>query len=276
MSRQLIVALSFLLGGAVTAHGAVTTSISSSAGSLYSTGSIASFEPTGEDMVGMQVKATFANGFAETRSWVAGAVGSKMGSATGTSLVNGWSLTEGPGASFAGDTYGGEWKLTVNPTNTSSSPLTELLLMGVPGKTLFDLKDPSDLTSGAGVDPNVFTPGSEKGWTFEIFNASAFPPSYNLNVHASFENAVQVGVGPVQYDLFTTLRLTMTGPTAGSGLNRGFTLVFYQDTDLAGGPVIVTPPVPEPTSLCLFAGLAIVGGWSCRRRLCSTQPAALA
>jgi hypothetical protein len=242
---------------------AITTSITSSTGTVFGVDSIATFEPTGEDMAGMQVQVTFADGFTQTQAWIAGPVGSKSGSASGATAAHGWSLTEQPGLTLAGDTFGGKWSLTVSQFNSSSAPITEVLLFGTPGHTVFDLKDPSESPLASGMGSLAFTPGSERGWTFEVFNESIFS-AYNLNINASYENAVQVGSHAIENDIFTTLRLSFSGDNPGDGLRRGYTLVFFQDTDLAGLPP--NHPVPEPSSLVVFAGLAAIGGWRLRRR----------
>ena len=267
MTIRFLVALACCaLAAAAPAQAAITTSISTNTGTPFNVGSIATFEPTGENMAGMQVTVTFADGFTESQTWVAGAVGSKSGSAGGTSAAHGWSLTEQPGIGFAGDTFGGKWSLTVGRFNTSASPVKEVLLYGPSGNTLFDLKDPTEplLTPGIGV--KEFTPGSERGWSFETFNTTGFPASYNLHIGASYENAVQVAGQPAQDDLYTTLRLSFSGDQPAAGLNRGYTLVFFQDTDLAGGTPTQLSVVPEPSSLIMFAGLAVIGGWQLRRR----------
>ena len=248
---------------AVPLHAAITTSISSSTGTVFGVDNIATFEPTGEDMAGMQVTVTFADGFTETQSWMAGPVGSKSGSASGTTAAHGWSLAEQPGMTLAGDTFGGKWSLTVSQQNTSLAPLTEVRLFGTPGHTVFDLKDPNEAPLTPGMGTLAFTPGSERGWTFELFNDSIFS-AVNLTVHASYEHAVQVASNPVERDVYTTLLLKFSGDTPNRGLDKGYTLVFFQDTDLA----VIPPnhPVPEPSSLVVFAGLAAIGGWRVRRR----------
>ena len=73
---------------------------------------------------------------------------------------------------------------------------------------------------------------------------------------------MQVGSHAIENDIFTTLRLSFSGDNPGDGLRRGYTLVFFQDTDLAGSPP--NEPVPEPSSLAVFASLAAIGGWRLR------------
>src|SRR5688572_29131964 len=105
MKRSLLALAVSACPVAAPVQAAITTSISSSTGTFYGVDSIATFEPTGENMAGMQVTVTFADGFTQTQSWIAGATGSKSGSASGTTAAHGWSLTEQPGTTLAGDTF---------------------------------------------------------------------------------------------------------------------------------------------------------------------------
>jgi hypothetical protein len=257
MIRRSLVAVVILTAGTVPAEAVVFSTITTNPGTLVTTGVVDSFSPRGSDMDGMEVTVRFADGDTQTATW--GDLVPGSGSASGTTTFGKqWSLSQ------SGDTFGtagSGWNLTVQ--SSLGVPLVELVLNGVPGDTMFDLKDPGDLTPGIG--SLEFTPGSERGWTLEVLNGAPGGPfgGFNLNLGVSYEDAVKVGANPVLNDLYTTLKLTFGGDQ--NGLPDGFTLLFYQDTDLSAEP-FNQPDLPEPSSLLIFAGLGAIAGGGCWRR----------
>ena len=183
-------------------------------------------------MDGMEVTATFFDGFTETILWAD--TGATSGAASGTN----WSLSE------SGDTYGGIWSLS----HTRSSGMTGLLIDAGKGDTVYD------------VGSSASTLGSASGWTFQATGGSA----NSLNLLATYRDQVALsGDSPVG-DLWRFLELDFQNIPLASGA----TLTYITDTDnikFAGD----IQPIPEPSTLIiwsLLAGIGVAFGWRRRRK----------
>lgn len=175
------------------------------------------FSTTGAMMDGMSVSAFFAGGFNETLFWAD--TGATSGGVTGT----GWSL------SLTGDTFSASWNFLMGP---NSGQITQLVLNGGTGFTVFDR-----------TEPNPGTAGSAQGRDFVFSDAT-------IDALVTYSNPVAIiPDGPVN-DLWNivTVDFGTTGPRTNFSFN--------QDTD---NDSRITVTVPEPATLGLFGlGLAFV------------------
>jgi hypothetical protein len=151
----------------------------------------------GDDMVGMSVKASFANNTNQTVFWQA--TGPQAGAALGTD----WSL------SLSGDSFNSNWTLS----NSTGVPMISLLIDPFPGETVFDTLDTFT------TPPN--TPGSENG-------AAEFADPLT----GTYTNLVGIiGDASSPYgDLYQLLEVTF-GPNY---LASGDRVTFIADTDSIG------------------------------------------
>ena len=183
-------------------------------------------------MAGMSVTAYFGAS-SETVSWAV--TGAGAGSAVGSS----WSINE------SGDTFGGSWNLASSTTQS----MTRLVINGQPGDTMFDVAIDSsgNILSGDGGSSGVHgTDGSALGWTFDT--------NTNINMTATYRNAVALGAATPVGDLYTTLDMVFT-----DGLAIGAGLSFISDTDSAETAGDITPSVPEPTTFIIWSLLGAIG-----------------
>ena len=203
---------------------------------------IADFSPSGASMIGMKVTATFENGTSETLSW--SSINTTTWGVQKTNTTNGWSLFE------SGNTYYDSWTLT-----STSAAIQKIVLDGLPGDTVFDTSHLTETFSSNGNQityPIAGTAGSMQGWTFSETGSSPYPNTYTVTysgaIYLKGENWADSPVG----DLYRYLTIDF-GTTS---FNAGSKLTFRADTDKM-------TPVPEPTTLLLFAtglaGLAAVG-----------------
>jgi PEP-CTERM motif-containing protein len=238
------------------ARAALTVQVSP--GSTFSVPNVVDFSPTGFDMTGLKVTATFSNGSTDTAFWTVPGSPLNPGAYGST-----WSLSE------SGDTFFNAWHLQYSGTQLK---LTNLLIEGGSfGHTLFDLQGLGRTTAGAvtpgNADAVTGTTGSERGYTFDPVdpniatnNSTLFP---GLDVSSTYSNLVKLDAAssPVG-DLFTTLQIDFS-PQPGGGLLGDFfgpiEFDFYADTDLWGTEQAA--PIPEPSSLVLCAGLGLIGAW---------------
>lgn len=212
---------------------------------------LTSYQTNFNDLGGMVVDWTFANGNTGTGVW--GSLGGGDWGVSGTNFQ-----LSGNGSS---DTFFSHWTL-------EAKKLSSFTVYGAPGLGIFDI-----WTSPTG------TPGSDIGQPFDIegFNGCGFfciAYGDQWNTVATYSNPVGVaGAAPVG-DLYATLNVAF-GTTFGTrncrigffGCND-YDINFLQDMDNApaGGSIgIPQETVPEPATMTLLAtGLA--GMAAARRR----------
>ena len=206
---------------------------------------IPEFQPVGFEMSGMVVTVLFEDNKEKNYIWP-DLQGDLVGVSDSTSGF-GWSLSL-PGDL---DTYYDGWTLA-----STSATIKKIVIDAVRGYTV---SDTSHLL-GTYVDgynktvtyPIQGTNGSMQGWTFSETGSSPYPNTYTVTysgaIYLKGENWADSPVG----DLYRYLTIDF-GTTS---FNAGSKLTFRADTDKM-------TPVPEPTTLLLFAtglaGLAAVG-----------------
>lgn len=181
------------------------------------------YSTSGAMMSGMSVTATFSGGFTETRSWAT--TGLNAGGVTGT----GWEL------SLLGDTYSASWIFTMSGVAASPVPITQLILNGNPGYTVFDRTYPSTGTAGS-------AQGNDLSFSDSLIDAQV---TYSDQVSISSDAAVG--------DLWHMVTVDFT-----NGLASNF--IFYQDTDNDSR----YGQVPEPAMLGLL-GIGLLAAGLARR-----------
>ena len=179
---------------------------------------LTNFATLGSQMAGLTVKATFSTGFTETLAWTT------TGATSGQVLGTGWNLT------LTGDTFTDPWKFGFLGAAGALGQLTQLVMNGVPGLTVFDT-----------TDPNTGTDGSSTGRDFELFGGTCG----SCDAVATYSRGVAVVPNAIVGDIFhvLTVEFGQTGPRTA--------FEFRQDTDNDSRITL-----PEPGSLAL-SGLAI-------------------
>ncbi len=236
---------------------AASITINANPGTLYATTALSSFETSGADMVGMQVRAVIA-GQSYNGVWTQQDGGFLGGFADGGYVM--WDTTGGdPSLAIAGqffgtsDTFFDQWQLNV----TAGDTLQDLYFFGAPGRTVFDRTNPS-----------TGTPGSDQGMDFSGFctvsGGGCSTSSPSGNIVATYSDLLRIGSAAPVGDLYVSLHLDFKGVTGGGLAANDYR--FNLDTDNAAvGAVILPVDVPEPTSMALL-GAAVLFGLSRRLR----------
>lgn len=247
--------LFLLAAGLLAAPALRAQSVVLDAGTTYVTSGLSSASTTGSAMAGLQVTAVFADGASATGVW--GDLGDDL---FGVSTQR-FRLAVGADAN-TGSPFDFRWTLD----NLWSGGLTQLVLAGAGGRTVFDVNGDETLTENsalgiplrfAGVDP----------WTDSPYAATAT---------ATYRNAVAlVGAAPLG-DVFEQVDLLFGGA---SPLAGGSSIAFDLDTDSIGEGATLDPQggagggggpattVPEPATVALVGGgLLLLGGVRARRR----------
>jgi len=204
-------------------------SVSFLAGTTNNTDSLTGFGTTGDLMAGMDVTAHFADGSSESTTWTS--LGFPAGNAVGAD----WSIFE------SGDTFGSHWILS----NDTGKTMSRVVIDAGPGDTVFD------------TDSSIFgTPGSARGWTFEVVSDHSA-----LDIMATYVDEVALtGDTPVG-DLYRFLDIDFHA----TGLASGGDLRWISDTDNIAFAGDLTP-IPEPSTLLVLSLGGLLGTAVRRRR----------
>jgi hypothetical protein len=197
-------------------------------GVVNQTTALTAFSTSGDQMSGMLVHATYANGSSADAVWVATGVGAGQAAS-----VSGYVLLE------SGDTFNNIWTLR----NDYTSPLTSLSIDAGPGDTVFDTIALGDIEG---------TSGSARGLSFTADSS--------WNIVATYSDAVALtGFAPVG-DLFRRLTIQFV-----DGLAVDSRLTFNADTDNALIPDDITPVVPLPAAV--WSGGLLLGAFGLTKKL---------
>jgi hypothetical protein len=220
-------------------------------GTQYNAAAISSTSTFGNQMTGMQVTWTYADG----GGTFSGIWGNLVGDNWGVADAEGFSLGF---ASFQ-ETFNGSWLLTSGTTKR----LASVRINGAPGKTMFDCGWYVTGRCASGLGDAEGTAGSNLGRTFQRNTG------YTGAVMGVYSNAIGIGGNAPGGDLFEQLEITFVG-----GMVANSWYSFYADTDNSDlgqpppsvvGPVVVTP---EPaTWAMMLVGMTLMCVVRARRRV---------
>ena len=149
------------------------------------------------------------------------------------------------------DTYLGGWTL-----ESTSATIKKIVIDAVRGDTVFDTSHLVEDVNGE-LSPIPGTLGSMQGWTFSETGSSPYLNTYTITYSGAIYLRGEDWADPPVGDLYRYLTIDF-GTTS---FNAGSKLTFRADTDKM-------TPVPEPTTLLLFAtGLAGLVAVGRRRRI---------
>lgn len=186
-------------------------------------GGLTGYSTSGDQMSGMTVTASFSSGVTETRSWATTGAGS--GGVTGT----GWGL------SLTGDTYSAPWDFTMSAVAGNLGLITQLILNGNTGYTVFDRTNPSWGTDGSAQGVDLWFADS------------------SIDALVTYSDQVSITPNAAVGDLWHIVTVDFT-----SAIGSSFT--FYQDTDNDSR----LGQVPEPAMLGLL-GIGLLAAGMARR-----------
>lgn len=221
-----------LLGAFLTAtasFAAATVTINTDTTVVNNIPGLTGFSTNGDQMDGLKVTATFANGFTQTLSWA------DTGAGAGGVFGDDWSL------SLSGDTFSALWMFSIGQSRGQLISI-DLDASGPQQVTVFD-------TSFGG---SSGTANSAAGRDF-IFGDCA-----GCDATATYSNVIAVIPDGAVGDIFHTLNVSFTG---GTGPRSDFS--FQQDTD--NDSRLRDGFVPEPGSIPLI-GLGLLGMAGLARR----------
>ena len=217
-----------MLGANFNIASAGTVTVTAEAGTLLNATDISS-TTVGDDMAGMLVTAYLSDGSSQEITWVDDSPLNSEGIAEG----NNWSL------SLTGNSLFQPWSLFFNNSGGSDVSLMRLDINALAGGSVFDRT--TDAAQGIGD-----TPGSGTGKDFILTDFTG----NDVNILATYINAVSIDNSPVMYDIYGNLNIVFTD-TLDSNAGFSGNLEFTADTDSVSA-------VPIPAAVWLF-GSGLMG-----------------
>ncbi|MFA5242219.1 MAG: PEP-CTERM sorting domain-containing protein [Sulfuricella sp.] len=181
------------------------------------------YSTSGAKMSGMSVTASFSSGVTQTLSWAT--TGALSGGVSGT----GWGL------SLDGDTYSAPWNFTMSAAAGNLGSITQLILNGNSGYTVFDRTNPSWGTDGSAQGVDLWFSDS------------------SIDALVTYSDQVSISPNAAVGDLWHMITVDFTNGPASS-------FIFYQDTDNDSR----YGQVPEPAMLGLL-GIGLLAAGLARR-----------
>lgn len=217
-------ALSLFAVLAITAtpvHAVVTYAIDNTSTSAIP--GLTGYATSGAMMSGMSITASFSSGQSQTLSWAT--TGASSGGVSGS----GWGL------SLDGDTFSAPWNFTMSAVAGNLGSITQLILNGNSGYTVFDRTNPSWGTDGSAQGVDLWFADS------------------SIDALVTYSDQVSITPNAAVGDLWHMVTIDFT-----NGPSSSFT--FYQDTDNDNR----YGQVPEPAMLGLL-GIGLLAAGMARR-----------